>query len=247
MSAPAQPINGDDVSRGMPQIVWRVFFIFAVLVVLSLALYIGGSLYGDRMAQVGHSTSDKKLEIVIGNDVFSLPANMVRHSDQRVSGTLSRLDVQVHWPTMSGYTKSLAPQFSQSNPENIEIALLSISKRRSLLDMAERFGPVYNNAFDVNNIKPLSNGLFAVALDSEHGYINEKLIYSKPSNTGKPAFIARCQAAESGQERLLLPCEADLFIGTSSELKIRFAASQLKRWQAFTGELRTLIAQITLT
>jgi len=246
MSAPAMDLSEHQVTNGLPKIAWRILSVFGALAVISLALYVAGSIYGERIAQVGNTTDETPIEIVIANDMFAIPTNMIRHREQRIGGVAAKIDLHVHWPTQSGYRRANAPAFGESDPTNMELALLSISPRRSLLDMPERFAPIYRNAFVGDGGKELSNGLFAADLSAEYGYINEKLIYSKPNATGIPAFIARCQVTKSVEDQLLLPCEADLFIGTSSELKIRFAASQINRWQAFSAELKTLIQHLTM-
>lgn len=246
MSAPAMDLPDHEVTAGLPKIAWRVFSVFGALAVISVALYIAGSIYGERISQAGHTTDETPFEIVVGNDLFAIPANMIRHSEQRRVGVAAKIDLQVHWPTQSGYRSETAAAFSEAKSSEMELAFLSISPRRSLLDMPERFAPIYLNAFTDSGIKTISNGLFAADLSAEYGYINEKLIYSRPNATGVPAFIARCQVTKSVEDQLLLPCESDLFIGTSSELKIRFAASQIARWEAFSNELQALIARLTM-
>lgn len=246
MSAPAMDLSDHEVTSGLPKTAWRVLWVFAGLAVISLALYVAGSIYGERLSQAGHTVDETPIEIVIGNDMFAVPTNMIRHSEQRIGGVAAKIDLHIHWPSQSGYRRENAAAFSESNPSNMELALLSISPRRSFLDMPERFAPVYRNAFDGSDVRALTNGLFSADLSEEYGYINEKLIYSRPNATGIPAFIARCQATRTIEEQLLLPCEADLFIGTSSELKIRFPASQITRWEAFSAELDSLIQRLTV-
>lgn len=245
MSAPAMDLSEHEITTGLPKIAWRVFGVFAALALISLALYLVSSIYGERISQVGHTTNETPVDIIVGNDLFVVPANMIRHSEQRVSGMAPKIDIKIHWPTQSGYRRETANAFSEADPSKMELALLSISPRRSLLDMPERFAPIYLNAFAEDGAKTLSNGLYAADLSAEYGYINEKLIYSKPNATGIPAFIARCQVTNSVEDQLLLPCESDLFISTSSELKIRFAASQIARWEAFSDELQALIQRLT--
>lgn len=245
MSAPTMDLSDHEITTGLPNVAWRMLSVFGVLALISLALYLLGSLYGDRISQVGHTTDDTPIEIVIGNDYFVVPTNMIRHSDQRISGVAAKLDLKIHWPSQSGYRHEIAKAFSEADPTKMELAVLSISPRRSLLDMPERFAPIYRNAFADGKIKKLSNGLYAADLSAEYGYINEKLIYSEPNATGIPAFIARCQMSKTADDQLLLPCESDLFISTSSELKIRFAASQIARWEAFSRELEALVQRLT--
>lgn len=236
---PAQAIDSsqENISQGLPNIVWRVFSVFGILAVLSLALYLFGSLYGERMSHAGHSTDTTVLPISIGSDSFQIPANMIRHADQRFSGATERMDLYVHWPTQSGYTVELAPAFRESNPKEIELVMATLAKRRSFLDMADRFQPVYLDAIDQSKIRQLNNGLFVVPLLAEFGYVNEKLVYSLANGTDRPQFIARCQTSSDEDGGLLLPCETDIFVGNTSEAKFRFATSQLADWRKFSKEI----------
>lgn len=245
MSAPAMDLSDHQISTGMPKIAWRISGVFGVLALISLVLYAISSVYGSRISQVGHTTSETPVETVIGNDFFAVPANMIRHGEQRTGGVAAKLDLKIHWPTQSGYRPDNAKAFSEADPSKMELVLMSISPRRSLLDMPERFAPIYRNAFADGEVTKLANGLYAADLSAEYGYINEKLIYSEPNATGIPAFIARCQVTKSEDDRLLLPCETDLFISTSSELKVRFAASQVTRWKEFSKELQALVQRLS--
>lgn len=246
MSAPA--LNGQEpiIKQGFPGLVWKVFNVFALLAALSVCIFVFGSIYGERISHAGHSLRQQPLEIFIGNDVYSIPENMIRHADQRQPGEATKFDIYVHWPSVSGYTVELAPAFREQDPKKMELVLASVTQRHSLLDMAERFEPVYRNAIRPNQIRQLSNGLYIAPLASEFGYINERLVYSRANVSGKPAFIARCQSSVNDGSRLLLPCETDIFIGHSSEAKIRFASSQLMRWEAFTKELEAFKKSIML-
>jgi hypothetical protein len=244
---PAQAISPseENISQGMPRIVWRVFSVFGILAILSLALYLFGSFYGERMSHAGHSTDETVLSIFIGNDGFELPANMIRHADQRISGSTSRLDIYVHWPSQSGYSTELAPAFREADPKKIELVMAGLAKRRSFLDMADRFQPVYLDAIDQSKIKKLKNGLYVAPLLAEYGYVNEKVVYSLAAGTDRPEFIARCQLSTGDGPGLLLPCETDIFIGNNTEAKFRFATSRLVEWQRFSKELSAFADRIS--
>jgi len=245
MSAQAMNPSQEVISHGLPHIVWRVFTAFVILAVLSLALYLFGPLYGERMSHAGHSTDETTLPISIGSDSFQIPTNMIRHANQRIGGSTSRIDLYIHWPSQSGYTVELAPAFREANPKEIQLVLASVTKRRSFLDMADRFQPVYLDAIDQTKIKKMNNGLYVAPLLNEYGYVNEKLVYGLAQGTDSPEFIARCQMSTIGGDGLLLPCETDIFIGNTSEAKFRFATSQLVEWQSFSKELNAFADRIS--
>lgn len=234
----------DDIKPGFPKFVSRVFIGVGILAMLSLGIYVVGKIYGKQLVSAGNTTDTTKVEVVISNDVFLVPKNMIRHEDERVDGITNRLGVYVFWPTFSGYSDDLVEEFAANDADTIKLVLLTFAPRRSLLDMSDRYEPVYLSALVPNSKKQLSNGLWIADLSPEYGYINERLIYAEPDETGRPRFIARCQASDIDQSRLLLPCETDLFVGTSTEMKARFGLTQLSRWEDFARELKAFPSKL---
>src|SRR5690606_18487550 len=74
----------------------------SVLILLTIAVNIGGRLLGPLIARGGHSDSTQAYEIIIGNNVLSIPANMIRFPNQRRDGVAERLDLYARWPGLTG-------------------------------------------------------------------------------------------------------------------------------------------------
>jgi hypothetical protein len=232
MAASHRPING------LPATAWRAFKVLAVIAGLSAIMVIAGHFYGPRLLQSSMSTSADPIQIVIGNDVLDVPQNMIRHPSQRVPGVIDRVDLRLFWPERSGYRLAHADAFSDIDPETTQTVLISVAKRKWLLDMAGRLELVYGKAADASQAPRSVNGLTAVRLDPAHGYVDETLYYAPSLDGGTlPAFIARCNEPATGATPLLLACETDLFFGETLEARIRFPAHFLADWARFRSEL----------
>ena len=69
---------------------WRVFWVFAGLAILSMCISIAGRYAGRAIAMAGHTDDTTLAEVVIGDNVVAAPHNMIRFSTARRSGAGSR-------------------------------------------------------------------------------------------------------------------------------------------------------------
>lgn len=238
----AAPSAAANALRGLPPAAWRAFWICAGIAAVLAALVVAGNIYGSRVLTSNVSTSDKPLQLVIGNDVLDVPENMIRHASQRVPGVTRRVDLKIHWPERSGFKLALTEGFADTDPQTTPIVLVSIAPRQWLLDMADRYDMVYRKAIDTEVPERRQHGLTFSALDPSHGYIDETLAYAPPAGGAlRPAFIARCNEPKAGRTPLLLACEKDLFFGETLEARVRFPAHFLADWAGFQAELDALL------
>ena len=93
---------------------WRVFYAFAALALLSVAISVGGKWLGRSIAMAGHTDDTTIHEIVIGNNVISAPANAIRFERDRRDGVADRLDLYLHWPDMDGYSEAARDDFNHA-------------------------------------------------------------------------------------------------------------------------------------
>ena len=155
-----------DIKKGLPVLAFRLFLAFGVMALLSVAILIAGKLYGRSLIRAGHTSSIQRFEIVIGNDALSIPANMIRKQEQRRPGLAKRVDLYIHWPSMSGFRDDLATAFNDVDPATNSIVFISIMPRATTKDMAGRFDPVYKNVM-VGTAVPVSRGLKSHLLSPE--------------------------------------------------------------------------------
>jgi len=218
-----------DVRKGIPDLAMRLFVGFGVLTLVCVAILIAGKLYGRTLIHAGHTSSTERFELKIGADRLSIPANMIRKDEQRHSGRTKRVDLYIHWPSISGFRDHLAAEFNNVDPETNSIVFISIMTRATTRDMAGRFDPVYRKVMTGG---PLAAGpeLLAHTLSAEHGYISERLVYSAPGVRGGERFVARCQDPDAAQV-VLAPCETEIHFGQTLTAQIRFPARLLIEWR----------------
>ncbi|MEM1378675.1 MAG: hypothetical protein AAGG69_14945 [Pseudomonadota bacterium] len=211
----------------------RIFYLFGAMAVVTVMLF--GLAYSGQgpMRSVGYSSHTAPLQIVIGNDVYAIPENMIRRAQQRREGISDRVDLTVLAHTGSGYSEAELAEFANTDNQTVETVILSIAKRDSLLDMTARFHPVLKRALVPNSMTKAEKGMFEAQLSPQYGFMNEYLIFSGERDAaGAPVFVARCHN-QRVEPQLLHDCETDLFVGSSSVLTVRFARHQLEQWQGF--------------
>jgi len=237
---PQQNSSAPDVVRepvfssAMP----RLVIIFAGFSLLSaIAIYLLAEILGNEIAKGGHSDSTALHEIVIGNDVLHVPANLIRFASQRRSRDLEKLDLYMHWPTLSGYQAENAEIFNSSDHQQ-SIVFLGIEPRSMSIDMAGRIDPIYRKFFDGPALKSRF-GLTRQPLLSSSGFIDEDLYIE----AGSPyPFVARCLRTDSLAG---IPyCIRDIHIGNDLMLTYRFHASLLAQWMNLERDVRSKMKQL---
>lgn len=202
----------------------RVFYCFAAVAFLTAAISLTGRYYGDRLALGGHSARTTVHEIVIGNNVVTVPENMIRYPRQRHGGVQPRLDLYMSWPQMSGYRESLRDIFNHVGGDQ-SLIFLSFEEQIMSRDMTGRFEPIYSKLIK----RPAKQGPAELAIyqfREKSGYVGEMLV------TGAKAdgtlFVARCAQGDT----LVTSCERDILIGEMLTITYRFPASRLAEWRA---------------
>ncbi len=182
-----------------------------VLILLSVAVNVGTHGY----------------EIIIGNNVLSIPANMIRFSNQRRDGVTRRLDLYARWPGLTGYTERDRAIFNLLTSKR-HLIFMSIEQRTMSRDMSGRYLAIYAELIDPNGETAPGNLTVHRFLESS-GYKGEELVLSDPSS-GKPEFVARC-LADSGAESFN-SCERDVQFGRDLQILYRFPRSMLGEWKS---------------
>lgn len=213
----------------------RCFVVFSMLMLASVGIYVLSLSFGAKMADGGHSPSTDIHRITVGTDVFSVPENLIRFAEARTSGPTGRLDLYLHWPSRSGYSRDRAGEFNTTAPGKSEIIFLTIIPRERFLDMRDRFGPIYTKAMTGEG-KSVLDGLTVRKLKPELGFSDELLVYAKASTSPDDAsFVARCH--QDTAQPLVAACELELFIGQSSEMRVRFPSHMLSGWKTLQQDI----------
>lgn len=156
-----------------PAFIWRVFYAFGALALLSVAISVGGKWLGKSIVMAGHTDDGTVHEIVIGNNVISAPANAIRFERDRRDGIARRLDVYLHWPTMRGYSAALRDDFNNVGGSR-RIIFLSFEESSMSRDMSGRYEPIYRLLIEPVG-KPGPSGLVFHDFNEKSGYMNEML------------------------------------------------------------------------
>lgn len=210
----------------------RVFYAFAALALLSLAISLGGKWFGRSIAMAGYTDDTTIHRVVIGDNVIAVPANAIRFLQARRDGIASRLDLYLRYPQMEGYSEAARDDFNHMGTAK-NIIFLSFEHQMMSRDMSGRFAPIYSALISQPGT-PGPGGTTIYGFNEKSGYLNEVLaVAGRPS---KDPFVARCLSGPSAEESLA-PCERDIQVGDGLSLTYRFPQEFLGNWQALDAAI----------
>ena len=140
-------LRSNPESKPGNKITLPVLLVTCFLCCVAISLYGLAGMFGEKISRGGHSASNEVLEMVIANSVLNVPANLIRFSSQRRAGAHQRLELYMHWPSLSGYQDKLKESFSSANKQS-NLLFLSLEPRSMSLDMSGRIGPIYSKFFN---------------------------------------------------------------------------------------------------
>lgn len=210
----------------------KILITAVTLLIAALAMFASAHFFGDNLSRAGHSSSTAQLEIVIGDEYLKVPANKVRFYNQRNSGAHKKLDLYIHWPSLSGYKDSLSADFNNST-ENKNLVFVSIEPRNMSYDMSGRVAPIYTQFFE-GQAEPTNTGLVKQALSAKGGFIDEDLYYAASSPY---PFATRCVREVASTTPF---CIRDIHIGKNLMLTYRFHQKYLGDWIEMEQSIRAL-------
>lgn len=210
----------------------KILGVTSVVLIISLVMYASAHFFGDSLSRAGQSSSQEELELIINNDYLKVPANKIRFSSQRSSGAQEKLDLYMHWPSLSGFTDALSSEFNSSS-DNANLIFLSIEPRNMTYDMSGRVSLIYEQFFEGSPTQT-STGLLKQGLSSKGGFIDEDLYYAAASPY---PFATRCVRESVGTAPF---CLRDIHIGKSLMLTYRFHQKHLPQWIELEQSIRAL-------
>jgi hypothetical protein len=238
-SVPRDPATAPRIRKGF---VLRLFLAMAGLAVLSAGISVGGKWAGRSIAMAGHTDSRVLHEVVIGNDVLSVPANMIRFENSRRDGVAARLDLYLNWPQMDGYSNEARDDFNHVDGSK-RLLFLAFEERMMSRDMSGRLEPIYRSLIEGDGRKGPA-GLTIYPFKEKSGYLDEVLIVAEAP--GEAPFVARCLSGE--QARLsLAPCERDIHVGEGLTLTYRMPAELALSWREVEAAVRKAAAEFLPT
>jgi hypothetical protein len=212
----------------------RLFFAFVGLAFLSLLINFAGRQIGSEISMGGHTDDQSVHEIVIGNDLLNLPANMIRHPEQRRDGIAKRIDVYAAWPDMKGYSEASKSVFNNLDKDG-RLMFLSFDRRSMLRDMSSRYEPIYKSMVEGQG-EELPYGLTRYRLPEKAGFVDEFLYVG--TNLDQTLFVARCLDPKAAVGNLS-PCDRDIHVGDDLVMMVRFSSLLLEQWRQMDAVVKT--------
>lgn len=241
-SSQASATIGSDGHHGTPVrsgFAMRIFLAFGALVILSIAISVGGKWAGRSIAMAGHTDNATVHEIVIGNDALAVPANMIRFENARRDGAAARLDLYLRWPQMDGYSREASDDFNHIAGSR-NILFLSFEQRMMSRDMSGRLEPIYRSLIE----QPGRAGPAGLAVHSfveKSGYVDEMLVVGD-GDSARP-FVMRCLSGGPARESLA-PCESDIHVGNGLSLTYRMPAELMRSWREVDEAIRRVAERL---
>lgn len=223
-------------------VMMKVFYAFAVVALLSIAISIAGKWLGRSIAMGGYSDDAKVYEVVIGNNVLALPANVIRFDKARRDGVTDRADLYLRYPQMDGYSAAARDDFNNARGQRT-ILFLTFEQQAMSRDMSGRYAPIYSSLI-MQPGKSGPGGTTFYDFSEKSGYLNETLAVAQ--RPGREPFVARCLAGPSA-EQSLAPCERDVLVGERLSLTYRFPKEFLADWPALDAAVLAFAARALKT
>ncbi|TNM62109.1 hypothetical protein [Aliirhizobium smilacinae] len=208
-----------------------------LLILVTLAISIGGRWLGQRMALGGHSESGAALAITIGEDTLHIPENTIRFAEQRRSGPAERIDLYLTWPGLMGYSQEYRDSFDNAGRPDL-LLFLQISQSTMSKDMSGRLEPIYSQLFD-GPAESFGDGLTLHHLKNTSGYGSEVLLTA--DRPGQPPFAVRCLLPAAEERATSGDCQRDIHVGRDLSVLYRFSSSLLKDWDHIDAAVASFV------
>ena len=209
----------------------------AVLIGISVVVYAIAHMVGSELSRAGHSIDTSIREIAIGRDVVQIPGNLIRFGSQRRAHEAQRIDLYMHWPSMSGYSEELSSAFNRETVDP-SIIFVTLEPRTMTRDMSGRIEPIYSK-FLVGPERNAGHGLKRRQLAGDGGFMDEDLVYEADSPY---PFAARCISDTA--EAITHFCLRDIQAGRDLMATYRFHESLLGNWRAMDAAIREKLKQV---
>lgn len=222
-----------------PSLLYKLLVICFITLIVSALIFFSAHYFGDKLSRAGHSSSAEKLQIVINNDYLNVPENKIRFGSQRKSGALGKLDLYMHWPSLSGYGDHLSHEFNNSE-NNANLIFLTIEPQTMTYDMSGRVGLIYQQFFE-GKPELTKIGLIRQGLSSDGGFMDEDLFYASASPY---PFATRCIKEQTSTAPL---CIRDIFIGKNLMATYRFHKKYLPQWIELEQSMRAVVKSMIMS
>jgi hypothetical protein len=211
----------------------------ALLALASLAINIYGRTYGAQLALAGHSDSLDGYDITIGRDLIHLTANTIRFEPQRRNGAADRVDLELHWPTMEGYSRARRLAFDDVGQAQ-SLLFLQISQSTMSRDMSGRVEPIYQHLL-TGPAEAGPAGLHLHRFKPGTGFEGEVLLTDDSIDGG--TYAIRCLIPTTDKLASSSDCQRDIHVGEDLSVLYRFSSKMLPDWKQIDDAVRAYVEQ----
>lgn len=184
-------------------------------------------------------TSDRNpIEVALGDSRFHVPANMIRHSAQRIGGRrVDRLDLAVAWPDMKGFEEALSADFLDSGDRS-PLLLITLEEDANSRDTRERLETIYLTLAKGKPV-PGPGGLSLLTLSDGKSSGVDFVAYESERTDG---YAARCFTPSNVQ--LAAICQRDIRLNDKIVATYRFRQAYLANWGLLDRKVGNLIRSL---
>ena len=229
--SPARP---DRLVFGRANLLFAALGAVLVAAVLLLGFGVGLRWIADATRRAGLSEDTGPVSLRIGREALAIPANLIRFADQRRGGEQPRVDLQLVWPELEGYSPAAVEAFA--DPAGGRIVHLSLAPREAAFDEAMRLRAVYSRLF-AGEPRQDPVGLTVRRFAEGSGYDGEEVYYG----SGPAPFVARCPAGDGPD---FTTCQREVHAGTGLSVTQRFPKALLGDWRALDARLHDLVERL---
>ena len=239
MRAGAGELEPEDEQAPLISTRFLVLVTLAVLLLSAASVAISwfGRAYGERLSLAGHTESTEIVEITIGRDQLSLPANTIRFEQQRLGGNAERVDLYLLWPELTGYSSAERRRFDDLSLAH-SLIFLQMSQSTMSRDMSGRVEPIYRHLINPGS-DPGPGGLEIHRFRSATGYEGESLLTGTLPDGQQ--YAIRCTLPELPENGGSSDCQRDIHVGEDLSVLYRFSSRLLPDWQAIDDAVRTYV------
>ncbi len=177
-------------------------------------------------------TDARAATVTVGPFSLTLPRNMIRsHSLPR--GSVSSLDLHLHWPTLHGLTEETAAAFDDTAATS-PVIYATLRRAQGPMSPWQRFRQIHSRLVE-DTVIAGRDGLDAQRFIAGNGYDGETLYVS--SDPAMP-FVARCTAATAAVPSVC----SSAFRSAGMDVDYRFRKPLLEDWRSLDRQMRLTIA-----
>lgn len=173
------------------------------------------------------------VDVTVGRDRLSIPANMFRFTDQRRGGPQARVDLFLKLPDLTGWHEADADAFNEVGPQS-PIVFVALTPREGMRDPAQRFVEVYQRFVEGPAVDG-PDGLVGRRLRVGSGYDDETIYVEN----GRGPYTARCFAETGGAPPT---CLMEFWAGRDLVAQARFRKHWLEHWRVIDRALKERVA-----